>query len=87
MTPKEHLQRAISIAGNPTKLAESIGGKTTPSHVYNWLNRDNDGVSPQSVIAVCRAVSFQVTPHQLRPDIYPNPTDGLPGKVRKQRAA
>ena len=38
MTPKEHLQRAIDLAGNASKLAEKIGGKTTPSHIFNWLN-------------------------------------------------
>lgn len=82
MTPKEHLQRAIDLAGNASKLAEKIGGKTTPSHIFNWLNRDRDGVSPHRVIAVSRAVDFQVTPHQLRPDIYPNELDGLSGKQK-----
>lgn len=86
MTPKEHLQRAIDIAGNTNKLADKVGGKVTPSHVFNWLNRDRDGVSALSVIAVCKAVDYQVTPHQLRPDIYPNETDGMPLK-RKQKAA
>ncbi|MBL2607392.1 Cro/Cl family transcriptional regulator, partial [Klebsiella pneumoniae] len=23
-------------------------------------------------------LDWQVTPHELRPDLYPNPTDGLP---------
>lgn len=87
MNPKEHLQRAIDLAGNPSKLAEKVEGKTTASHVFNWLNRDRGGVSPSSVIAVCRAVDFQVTPHQLRPDIYPNEADGMPTKSRKQKAA
>lgn len=78
MTPKEHLQRAIDFAGNPPELARRIGGKMTASHIFNWLNRDKDGVSPQSVLAVCRAVDFKVTPHELRPDLYPNATDGMP---------
>jgi Uncharacterized protein conserved in bacteria, prophage-related len=26
------------------------------------------------------ATGFQVTPHDLRPDIYPNPTDGIPDR-------
>jgi DNA-binding transcriptional regulator YdaS (Cro superfamily) len=86
MTPKKHLQRAIDLAGNANRLAEKTGGKTTASHVFNWLNRDRDGVSPQSVIAVCRAVDFQVTPHQLRPDIYPNTSDGMPTKPKKSAA-
>lgn len=87
MTPKESLQLAIELAGNTNKLAEKVGGKVTPSHVFNWLNRDRDGVSPHSVIAVCKAVGYQVTPHQLRPDIYPNESDGLPRKLSKKKAA
>lgn len=87
MTPKEQLQRAIDLAGNASQLADRIGGKATASHVFNWLNRDKDGVSAQYVIPTCRAVEFRVTPHQLRPDLYPNAGDGMPAKHRKQIAA
>ncbi|HBN5546476.1 YdaS family helix-turn-helix protein [Enterobacter cloacae] len=27
------------------------------------------------------ATEFQVTPHDLRPDLYPNPTDGIPDRA------
>lgn len=37
------------------------------------------------VLAVARATHWQVTPHALRPDIYPNPTDGLPPEVVEQQ--
>ncbi|MBL1626970.1 Cro/Cl family transcriptional regulator, partial [Klebsiella pneumoniae] len=30
------------------------------------------------VLNACRVLDWQVTPHELRPDLYPNPTDGLP---------
>jgi len=30
------------------------------------------------VIRYSCARDWEVTPHELRPDIYPNPTDGLP---------
>ncbi|EMQ4456210.1 transcriptional regulator [Escherichia coli] len=26
------------------------------------------------------ATAFQVTPHDFRPDLYPNPTDGVPDR-------
>lgn len=26
------------------------------------------------------ATEFQVTPHDFRPDLYPNPTDGVPDR-------
>ncbi|EMN8321024.1 MULTISPECIES: YdaS family helix-turn-helix protein [Serratia] len=31
-----------------------------------------------AVLIWAAATKFQVTPHDLRPDIYPKPTDGLP---------
>jgi hypothetical protein len=37
-----------------------------------------DIVPTERVIALCRLIEWKLTPHQLRPDIYPNPTDGLP---------
>ncbi|MMZ41479.1 helix-turn-helix protein [compost metagenome] len=30
------------------------------------------------VIKWAAATGFNVTPHDLRPDLYPNPSDGLP---------
>lgn len=36
-------------------------------------------VPPDRVLSVCAALGWRVTPHQLRPDLYPNPADALPG--------
>lgn len=52
-------------------LARRIG--VEPQAISKW-----ERVPPARVIAVCEAVDWAVTPHQLRSDIYPNPTDGLP---------
>lgn len=76
-TPLDHLQQVIEKAGGPTELAERIGGRTTRAHIWNWQNRDGQ-VPAESVIAVCRAVGYSTTPHQLRPDLYPNTSDGMP---------
>lgn len=43
--------------------------------VVNWRRR---GLPADRVLTVSRATGWRVTPHDLRPDIYPNPTDGLP---------
>lgn len=45
-----------------------------------------DGVPPERVIALCGLCSWSVTPHELRPDIYPSRDDGLPPEL-KGRAA
>ncbi|EPH0213819.1 MULTISPECIES: transcriptional regulator [Klebsiella] len=68
------LDKAINIAGNASKLAESLD--VSAMTVSHWKNR-NCGVVPQSrVLPIFKATG--VTPHELRPDIYPNPTDGFP---------
>jgi DNA-binding transcriptional regulator YdaS (Cro superfamily) len=75
MTP---LERAISLAGGTQgALAEAIGKKQ--AHIWNWLNKHP--VPPEAVIRISKAVNYQVTPHELRPDIYPNTTDGMPATI------
>lgn len=34
------------------------------------------------VLDVSRATDYQVTPHELRRDLYPHPDDGLPTELR-----
>lgn len=83
----EALNRAIDIAGNPRQLAERISEQPNvetfkPAYIWNWLNRDGR-VGAGFVIALCAAVDYQVTPHQVRPDLYPNPDDALPAELRQ----
>jgi len=37
-----------------------------------------NGVPPERVLPICAETGWRVTPHEVRPDIYPNPTDALP---------
>ena len=68
------LTKAIDIAGNASKLAQMLGIK--PMSVSRWKTRYNGNVPPNRVRAIYEKTG--VTPHELRPDLYPNPTDGLP---------
>lgn len=52
--------------------------------VWKWID---EGIPPGRVIAFSYLLSWRYTPHQLRPDIYPNPWDGLPPHVLKKNAA
>ena len=36
----------------------------------------------ERVIAIAMATGWKVTPHRLRPDLYPHPEDGLPAERR-----
>lgn len=71
LTMIEALNKAIEIAGGKIALATALGLDRTA--VYSWKECPVDRVIP-----VCELVNWNVTPHQLRPDIYPNKTDALP---------
>lgn len=66
----------ISHLGGVSQTAAVVG--VAQPVVSHWRRR---GLPADRVLSVSRATGWQVTPHQLRPDIYPNPTDGLPPEV------
>ncbi|MBT9334845.1 helix-turn-helix domain-containing protein [Klebsiella sp. O852] len=68
------LTKAIKSAGTATRLANMLGIK--PMSVSRWKNRYQGVVPADRVLPIFTATG--VTPHELRPDLYPNPTDGLP---------
>lgn len=77
------LNKAIELAGSQLALATLIGGVQT--RISEWKRRGQ--VTADAVIPVCKAVEFAVTPHELRPDLYPHPEDGLPLELRNGRVA
>lgn len=76
------LQRIIEIKKTQAAVAAVVGARQQV--VGHWLR---DGVPAKHVLALCGDVAFQVTPHELRPDIYPHPEDGLPVERRAKAAA
>ena len=70
MTPREALEKCVTLAGGQSELARRIGGRVKQAHVHYWLNEMKE-ISHRHVLACEAAVSGQVTRHQLRPDIYP----------------
>ncbi|MHA1181680.1 YdaS family helix-turn-helix protein [Enterobacter ludwigii] len=68
------LDKAIKAAGSARKLGLALG--VTSMSVSHWKNRDHGVVPPSHILSIYRMTG--VTPHELRPDLYPNPTDGLP---------
>ena len=69
----------IAKAGGPSAVAALL--KITPQAVGLWYNT---GVPPANVIPICESVYFTILPHELRPDIYPHPEDGLPAALRER---
>ncbi len=83
---KIFLNKVIELLGGKQKqLADALATPENPikqAHVWKWINTTADGIPEKHVINACKAVSWQVTPHELRPDIYPHPHDGLPDHLR-----
>ncbi|HGB5894214.1 TPA: transcriptional regulator [Salmonella enterica subsp. enterica serovar Kottbus] len=71
-----YLKQKIRRRFTQAKLAASIG---LPQQVISrWVN--GEPVPPKRVIQLCELLGWDVTPHEIRPDIYPNPTDGIPSE-------
>ncbi|MBA7848508.1 helix-turn-helix domain-containing protein [Klebsiella sp. RHBSTW-00465] len=64
------IENAIQQSGSASALGLAIG--VTKMAVSLWRK---NGVPSTRVIQIYKATG--VTPHELRPDLYPNPNDGL----------
>lgn len=59
------------------------GSKIGQVHVWGWLNTVKIEVPPADVVlAISDFLEYRMTPHDLRPDLYPNPGDALPANFR-----
>lgn len=83
---KKELEKIINLlGGKQQQLADALATEEEPikqAHVWNWLNVTVNGIPERHVIKACKSVDWKVTPHELRPDIYPHPHDGLPDHMR-----
>lgn len=92
---KESLQKAVDFAGGQVHLARGIrehlhDSKIGQVHVWGWLNNVKMEVPPaETVIPIAATCHWKITPHDLRPDLYPNPDDALPPgqSIPEQQAA
>ena len=60
-------------------FAKKLGLSQT---IVNAWVRGEKRISAERVLEICSIADWQVTPHELRPDIYPHPDDGLPPEYR-----
>lgn len=66
-TFRDHIRRAIELAGSQRALAEKIG---LSQQGISYLLNEAPQVSAEIAIAIERATDAQVRRHQLRPDIF-----------------
>lgn len=67
------LAKAIRSAGTQKLLAAKLG--LSENAISQWKNKYKGIIPPERVMAVYGATG--VTPHELRPDLYPNETDAI----------
>ena len=72
MSPVEKVFESL---GGPSGVQKTLGLKTAWG-AAKWLNAKR--IPPYRVIPVSRAVNYQITPHELDPELYPYPNDGIP---------
>lgn len=78
---KKAIQQCITLAGTQGRLVhlmlphlpERLRGSFRQGHISNWLNlkRVNPVPPAEYVLAMSLAVGGEVTPRDLRPDLYP----------------
>ena len=80
--------RSIQLAVREIGSYREIGALFTPpisaQAVSKWAD---NGVPGERVLTISEATSFRLRPHDLRPDLYPHPDDGLPEELRGRAAA
>lgn len=69
---------AIESLGGPSAVARKRALRS-PWSVSKWIR---DGLPAEHVLWLARETDWRWTPHQLAPDLYPHPDDGMPEERR-----
>ena len=77
MTSYEALKKSVDMVGMKP-LANKLG--VSYQAIQRYLAAGQ--VVSERVLACSEATGWVITPHQLRPDLYPHPNDGLPQELR-----
>lgn len=73
-------EKAVKSIGSVSAVARKFGFRSSQS-VANWIIRNK--VPSERVISLCQFGGWVVTPHELRPDLHPTPTSGIPDNTLK----
>lgn len=65
------IKKVAGLVGGVVALSKMLG--ISRGAVSQWKT-----VPAERVLEVCALTDWRATPHGLRPDLYPNATDGLP---------
>lgn len=74
---EKQLQLKILSIMSQSELGRRLGKR--PQTINGWFKKR---VPAEEVLPASYALGFKVSPHELRPDKYPNPTDAIPPEVQ-----
>ncbi|BDH45725.1 hypothetical protein TUM12370_17690 [Salmonella enterica subsp. enterica serovar Choleraesuis] len=72
----EQVIKKISQNMSQAAIGEHFG--ISSQAVGKWLRSGT--IPPRRILPLCGALNWLVTPHEIDPEAYPNPTDGLPNQ-------
>lgn len=73
---KKQLQLKMMSMMSQSELGRRLGKR--PQTVSSWFKKR---VPAESVIPLCNLLRWEITPHELRPDLHPTPVSGIPEGV------
>ncbi|EGT5204829.1 TPA: helix-turn-helix domain-containing protein [Cronobacter sakazakii] len=76
----EDIRLRLLALSSQRAIAQEVG--VSPQAVNQWLRKST--IPARFVLPVCAFVGWKITPHEIRPDLYPSSSDGVPPLVRAQ---
>ena len=71
---KEDIRLKLCAITSQRAIAKGLG--VTPQAVNQWFAKSV--IPARFVLKLCEFVGWSITPHEVRPDLYPSKLDGMP---------
>ena len=82
-SPIENLGKHLSSLSHAEKASFANGCLTSVGYLVQ-VSCGFRKASAELAIRIAKQSEYKITPHQIRPDIYPNPNDAMPTTVEAQ---
>lgn len=70
----EDVREKLDAITSQRAIAQGLG--VTPQAVNQWFAKSV--IPARFVLKLCEFVGWAITPHEVRPDLYPSELDGMP---------
>jgi len=70
----EDIRMKLCAITSQRAIAQGLG--VTPQAVNQWFAKSV--IPARFVLKLCEFVGWAITPHEVRPDLYPSKLDGMP---------